>query len=832
VYVRSGGVWAQQGGELLGNDAVGNAMQGASVAISADGSTAIVGGPGDGGFTGTAWVYIRSGGVWTQQGSKLPNDGESFGGLGTSVSISADGNTAIVGEPHDGTGAHGASYVYKRSGGVWAKDGPRLIGTIINGSYEGTSVAVSGDGTTVIVGGPKGNNFQGAAWVYTRGALNWVQQGSVLVGTGAAGPAYQGSSVSLSADGNTALVGGYGDNNFSGAAWVFTRSGGVWSQQGAKLSSPGALGGANQGMSVSLSSDGNSAIIGAPADVGAGAARVYTRSNGVWSLLGTKLVGAGAVGMASQGTSVSLSSDGNTAIVGGPSDSSGIGAAWVFSISSSPGIVGVSDIPNDQGGKVGIRWGRSAFDNALTSPQVTSYSIWRALPGNLIPPSAPPSTGSNPSAPGKTYRQFAVDGANYYWEWIADQPALLWPEYGYAAPTLSDSTSPLNNGMTKFTVIAQTSVQNQFYASRVDSGYSVDNLAPIRPAGLTASVQPGPQVSLTWNPPTDPDVGTYTVYRSKTSGFTPAPGNKIGTSHSADFIDTSPLSGDRAYYRIIAVDVHDNESLPSTQTSAAITVSQQFSEQNNWNIVSVPMTVSDFTKTAVYPDAFSDAFAYNGAYVTAGTLTTGKGYWLKFNGAQNANLTGLLLTNDTLNVQEGWNMVGSLSQPIAVSSISSIPGGIVTSRFFGYQDGYVHADSIHPGQGYWVKVTGAGQLVLMSAGNTPSSSRIRIEDRSENPPPPPERVTSALPDAYRLEQNYPNPFNPTTTIRYSLPVSEHVKLSVYNLLGQQVATLVNETQEAGYKSISFDAGGLSSGMYTYRLSVGAFTWVKKLLLVK
>jgi len=82
---------------------------------------------------------------------------------------------------------------------------------------------------------------------------------------------------------------------------------------------------------VSLTADGNTAIVGAPQDPGAvGAAWVFTRSGGVWSQQGPKLVGSGAVGLAFQGTSVSLSGDGNTAIVGGPNDNSNIGAAWVF----------------------------------------------------------------------------------------------------------------------------------------------------------------------------------------------------------------------------------------------------------------------------------------------------------------------------------------------------------------------------------------------------------------------------------------------------------------------------------------------------------------------
>ena len=85
----------------------------------------------------------------------------------------------------------------------------------------------------------------------------FTQQGPKLVGTGTAGGAGQGLSVALSGDGNTAIVGGPDDNSGAGAAWVFTRSGGVWTQQGTKLVGTGAIGAAMQGYSVSLSADGN-----------------------------------------------------------------------------------------------------------------------------------------------------------------------------------------------------------------------------------------------------------------------------------------------------------------------------------------------------------------------------------------------------------------------------------------------------------------------------------------------------------------------------------------------------------------------------------------------
>jgi hypothetical protein len=333
VFIRNAGVWTQQGSKLVGTGAVGRANQGVSVALSADGNTAIVGGEGDNGAAGAAWVFIRSGGVWTQQRSKLvgsgalPGTGAVTGAWqGHSVAISADGNTAIVGGWGDNKSA-GAAWVFTRSGGVWTQQGSKLVGSGAVGSAaaQGFSVALSADGNTAIVGGENDNNLAGAAWVFIRSGGLWTQQGSKLVGGGAVGSAsqgsFQGSSVALSADGNTAIVGGWGDNNSAGAAWVFTRSGGVWTQQGSKVVGTGAVGSAFQGFSVALSADGNTAIVGGYVDNDIiGAAWVFTRSGGVWTQLGPKLVGSGADGKSGQGTSVALSGDGNTAAVGGVTD--------------------------------------------------------------------------------------------------------------------------------------------------------------------------------------------------------------------------------------------------------------------------------------------------------------------------------------------------------------------------------------------------------------------------------------------------------------------------------------------------------------------------------
>jgi hypothetical protein len=88
------------------------------------------------------------------------------------------------------------------------------------------------------------------------------------------------------------------------------------------------------------------------------------------------------------------------------------------------------------------------------------------------------------------------------------------------------------------------------------------------------------------------------------------------------------------------------------------------------------------------------------------------------------------------------------------------------------------------------------------------------------------------PGGFRLEQNYPNPFNPSTTIRYGLPGRSHVTISVFNTLGQQVAILQDGEQEAGYHEVTFDAGGLASGAYLYRLQAGDVVLSKKLILLR
>ena len=322
----------QQGNKLVGSGNIGAASHGASVAISADGNTAIVGGPDDNNGLGAAWIYIRTGQVWTQQGSKLAGTGNiGISKQGSSVAISADGNTAIVGGSIDNND-QGAAWIWVRSGSTWTQQGNKLVGSgNIGAAYQGSSVSLSADGNTAIVGGFVDNSGQGAAWVWVRFGGVWTQQGSKLVGTGSVGTPRQGHAVFISADGNTAILGGYSDNSNQGAIWVFTRSGGLWTQQSTKLVGTGGSSYAQQGISLALSADGNTLIAGGLEDnLSTGAAWVWTRTGNTWLQQGSKLVGTGSNGAGQQGSSVSLSADGNTVIIGGYLDNGGLGAFWVF----------------------------------------------------------------------------------------------------------------------------------------------------------------------------------------------------------------------------------------------------------------------------------------------------------------------------------------------------------------------------------------------------------------------------------------------------------------------------------------------------------------------
>jgi hypothetical protein len=345
VFVRTGSTWAQQA-KLVGKEGVKAAgklaEQGFSVALSADGNTALIGAPENEGakeeYLGASWVFVRSGTTWKEQAMLVGGGGTEKAAQGESVALSASGNTALVGGFDNNSGV-GAAWVFTRSGETWTQKGSPLVGnhggeTLVQ---EGTSVALSGNGETALIGGPRIEHEKGAVWVFTLAGGSWKEQAELPAGSGTGEDSAQGFSLALSGDGNTAVEGGRGQTEGTGAAWVFGRSGSSWSQQGELLGEDATLHEAAEGESVSLSEDGNTALVGGyKNDLSVGAAWAYARSGSTWAEQ-QKIVGEGGTAFAEQGAGVALSGDGATALVGGPGNNAEQGAAWIFTRSVSSG---------------------------------------------------------------------------------------------------------------------------------------------------------------------------------------------------------------------------------------------------------------------------------------------------------------------------------------------------------------------------------------------------------------------------------------------------------------------------------------------------------------
>jgi hypothetical protein len=409
------------------SEVAGEPRFGFSIALSADGTTALVGAPGDAGLAGAAWVFTRTGSTWTQ-GQKLTAP-ESSGqpeepqcaeeadcGFGRSVALSADGDTALIGAPRANE-SNGAAWVFTRSGSTWSQFGHGLAGG--NGSF-GRSVALSADGATALVGAPTQRSTRGAVWTFARSASGFVTFGEPLTTEATVAGDFFGRSVALAADGTTALVGAPGEDGFAGAAWAFARVGAGWTTQ-ARLTGGGeAIGAAHFGASVALSASGETALVGARTDQeGVGAAWPFVRNESTWGHQGPKLTGVGELGDGLFGASVALSADGNTALIGAPHDNSGQGAAWELTrtgaswVSEGEQVEGGAEPGKDLFG-IGVALSADAGTALIGAPRASHRigAVWTLFgpvssvppgpPGPAVPPVTPPDVVKENNSPNNT----------------------------------------------------------------------------------------------------------------------------------------------------------------------------------------------------------------------------------------------------------------------------------------------------------------------------------------------------------------------------------------------------------------------------------------------
>jgi subtilisin family serine protease len=138
---------------------------------------------------------------------------------------------------------------------------------------------------------------------------------------------------------------------------------------------------------------------------------------------------------------------------------------------------------------------------------------------------------------------------------------------------------------------------------------------------------------------------------------------------------------------------------------------------SGWNLVSIPLTLSDYKSSFVFPDANSGIYAFKDGYSNPAKLQNGKGYWVKYGSDQSVELYGFSRLIDTVEVMIGWNLIGSLSTPITVSAIIQEPDNIIASSIYYYNNNrYEITNSLEPGKGYWIKVNQDGKLILNSSG--------------------------------------------------------------------------------------------------------------------
>jgi FG-GAP repeat len=345
----------------------GSNQFGVSVALSDDGNTLAVGPAGE-----SVHVFVLSNGTWSKQAEVKASNSEAEDSFGCAIALSADGNTLAVSacaedssatgvggdQANNGAKDSGAAYVFTRSGATWTQQAYVKASNTEASDFFGLSLTLSGDGNTLAVGtyfegssatginGNQANNAAmaaGAVYVFTRSGATWSQQAYVKASNTAASDFF-GVSVAFSADGNTLVVGAYGEDSSAttiggpqadgatdaGAVYVFSRSGTTWSQQAyIKASNSGV--GDIFGASVAISADGNTLAVGAEGEdsdalgVGsdqtnnsassAGAVYVFSRSGTTWTQQAYVKASNTAANDHFGGT-VALSADGNTLAVG------------------------------------------------------------------------------------------------------------------------------------------------------------------------------------------------------------------------------------------------------------------------------------------------------------------------------------------------------------------------------------------------------------------------------------------------------------------------------------------------------------------------------------
>jgi hypothetical protein len=307
--------------ELRAGDGMPVDLFGLTVSLSGDGQTALVGAPGR--TIGAAYVFVEHGGKWSEQQELDSPAGSAQDSYGGSVTLSGDGATALVGA-YTGNGLRGIVYSYARRGDGYVRDGQITAPDGTAGDAFGAAVSLSGLGNVALIGAPDHNGDAGAAYLFAHGAPSWREQREFQDPV-APGEAY-GFSVSEAADGLTGVVGAPLADSAQGAAYV------VSELDSSQHTLVGSATPATSlfGLSVSIDALAGRVLVGSPsANFGEGAAFIFGRAGGGWAQ-SQELVPTNPGGSDAFGYAVALDDLGNVALIGAPGRNGTAGGAFTF----------------------------------------------------------------------------------------------------------------------------------------------------------------------------------------------------------------------------------------------------------------------------------------------------------------------------------------------------------------------------------------------------------------------------------------------------------------------------------------------------------------------
>jgi hypothetical protein len=511
---------------------------------------------------GSAYLYSGMNGILLQQKDGAAQD-DNFGwSVARAGIINADAiPDYVVGAPYADSGSiDGAGVVYVFSGA----GGGLLFRKFGDSAYVnlGWSVAGAGDvdadgRADIIASALYADSDSGAVYVYsglTQATLHHLTGDSVGASFG-----YSVSGMGdIDGDGHRDFgVGASGWRSNTGVAYVYSGAYGtpMLRVEGTETSFMGySVAGAD------VNGDGsNDAIFSAPGtDVNgvfqAGVTHIFSVLDGV-ELHRSTGSGFNAVYGFDVANVGDLNGDGkHEFIIGSPALSNDghlfAGATYVRMWGAFEEITELTDVGNDQGKQIRIAWSNIPAGDGF----IQEFAIYRRIDGGLSAKSFDPYDLKS-APPGE-------------WDFVATVPAAGDSMYYAIVPTLRDSTVADGMWWTAFFVrgIGENPVDH--FDSPVDSGYSLDNLAPAPPAALFAA-QAGPDVDLDWKSTGAADFDYYWVYRDTVPGFSLAPEKRIGSTSDTSFVDSAPPSASGVYYRVSAVDFSGNEGVPSAEATTS-----------------------------------------------------------------------------------------------------------------------------------------------------------------------------------------------------------------------------------------------------------------------